>query len=119
MAFAFYCFTKACEIIWSKACNEMLVLCTVKLMFNHLFCEKNLYIPTNVGYNLSFVKKKKKCTFLTNFTPPFWYKGEWGKMCHPKKMFCILIFERKVISFIVNQYLHVKVQFATKQVKIV
>jgi len=64
MAFAFYCFTKACEIIWSKACNEMLVLCTVKLMFNHLFCEKNLYIPTNVGYNLSFVKKKKSVHFL-------------------------------------------------------
>lgn len=21
-AFAFYCLTKACEIIWSKACNE-------------------------------------------------------------------------------------------------
>jgi len=40
MAFAFYCFTKACEIIWSKACNEMLVLCTVKLMFNHLFLWK-------------------------------------------------------------------------------
>jgi len=78
-----------------------------------------VYIPKNVGYNLSFVKKKKSVHFLQTLLHLSGIRENGVRCVTLKKMFCILIFERKVISFIVNQYLHVKVQFATKQVKIV